>query len=203
MYTPSFNKFEDRQEVISFMRRYSFGTVVSVANGLPVATHLPFLIDEKDGQIIISSHFAKANPQSLAIPDQDVLVIFMEPHAYISPKHYEKDANVPTWNYIAVHAYGKARLLETEHQHEQLLEHTINTFEESYYTQWMSLPQEYRSKMIKGITGFEITVTNLQAKRKLSQNRSETERDNIINTLSKSANTQEKDIAAYMEAIKK
>jgi len=203
MYTPSFNKFEDRQEVISFMRRYSFGTVVSVANGLPVATHLPFLIDEKDGQIIISSHFAKANPQSLAIPDQDVLVIFMEPHAYISPKHYEKDANVPTWNYIAVHAYGKARLLETEHQHEQLLEHTINTFEESYYTQWMSLPQEYRSKMIKGITGFEITVTNLQAKSKLSQNRSETERDNIINTLSKSANTQEKDIAAYMEAIKK
>jgi len=203
MYTPSFNKFEDRQEVISFMRRYSFGTVVSVANGLPVATHLPFLIDEKDGQIIISSHFAKANPQSLAIPDQDVLVIFMEPHAYISPKHYEKDANVPTWNYIAVHAYGKARLLETEHQHEQLLEHTINTFEESYYTQWMSLPQEYRSKMIKGINGFEITVTNLQAKSKLSQNRSETERDNIINTLSKSANTQEKDIAAYMEAIKK
>ena len=203
MYTPSFNKFEDRQEVISFMRRYSFGTVVSVANGLPVATHLPFLIDEKDGQIIISSHFAKANPQSLAIPDQDVLVIFMEPHAYISPKHYEKDANVPTWNYIAVHAYGKARLLETEHQHEQLLERTINTFEESYYTQWMGLPKEFKSKMIKGITGFEITVTDLQAKSKLSQNRSAIERDNIINTLSKSSNTQEKDIAAYMTAQKK
>jgi transcriptional regulator len=203
MYTPSFNKFEDSHEVISFMRRYSFGTVVSLANCLPVATHLPFLIDEKDGEIIISSHFAKANPQSVNMTEQDVLVIFMEPHAYISPKHYEKDANVPTWNYIAVHAYGKARLLETEQQHEQLLERTINTFEESYYKQWMSLPQEFRSKMIKGITGFEITVIDLQAKSKLSQNRSAIERDNIIDTLSKSTNTQEKDIAAYMAAIKK
>jgi transcriptional regulator len=203
MYTPSFNKFEDRHEVISFMRRYSFGTIVSVANGLPIATHLPFLIDERDGEIIISSHFAKANPHSVNMTEQDVLVIFMEPHAYISPKHYEKDANVPTWNYIAVHAYGKARLLETEQQHEQLLERTINTFEESYYKQWMSLPQEFRSKMIKGITGFEITVIDLQAKSKLSQNRSAIERDNIIDTFSKSTNTQEKDIAAYMAAIKK
>ena len=203
MYIPSFNKLEDKQEAISFMQRYSFGTIVSITDNTPVATHLPFLIDERDGDLFIASHFAKANTQALAMLNQDVLVMFMEPHAYISPKHYEKEANVPTWNYIAVHAYGKARLMETEQEHMQLLERTINTFEQDYFKQWMSLPPEYRSKIIKGITGFEIKVTDLQAKSKLSQNRSEIERNNNNNDLDKSANTQEKDIAAYMAAMKK
>jgi len=183
------------------MQRYSFGTIVTIANGLPVATHLPFLTDERDGELIISSHFAKANPQSSAMGG-DILVIFSEPHAYISPKNYEKDANVPTWNYIAVHAYGKARMLEGEQEHMQLLERTINTFEQDYFKQWQGLPQEFRSKMIKGISGFEITVTDLQAKSKLSQNRSRHEQDNIIASLSKSSNTQESDIAAYMAKLR-
>jgi transcriptional regulator len=164
MYIPSFNTFPDKQEVISFMQKYSFGTIVTAVDNLPVATHLPFLIDQKDDQIIISSHFAKANPQSKDILNSDILVIFTEPHAYISPKNYEKDANVPTWNYIAVHAYGKARVLQTEQEHLDLLERTIKNYEAEYYNQWMQLPNEYRSKMIKGITGFEIVVTDLQAK---------------------------------------
>jgi len=202
MYIPSFNKFEDKQEVISFIKRYSFGTIVTASNNLPVANHLPFLIEERDDKIIISSHFAKANPQALEIVGNDVLVIFTEPHAYISPKHYEKETNVPTWNYIAVHAYGKALLLEGEQAHMELLERTINTFEESYFQQWQALSPEYKSKMIKGITGFEITVTDLQAKSKLSQNRTAKERDNIIDTLKTSNNTNESDIAAYMASQK-
>lgn len=203
MYIPSFNKFADKSEAISFMQRYSFGTIVTAVNNLPVATHLPFLISVRDDQLIISSHFAKANPQSLDIAGTNVLVIFTEPHAYISPAHYEKEANVPTWNYIAVHAYGRARVMKTEDEHLELLERTIKTFEESYFKQWQGLPQDYRSKMIKGITGFEITITDLQAKSKLSQNRTEKERDNIIDALSKSSNTTESDIAGYMEAQKK
>jgi transcriptional regulator len=202
MYIPSFNKFEDKSEVIHFMRRYSFGTIITAVNNFPVANHLPFLIEERDDQIIISSHFAKANPQSLDIIDNNILVIFTEPHAYISPKNYEKETNVPTWNYIAVHAYGKAMLLEGEQAHMELLERTINTFEESYFQQWQALSPEYKSKMIKGITGFEIIVTDLQAKSKLSQNRTAKEQDNIINTLKTSNNTNESDIAAFMIAQK-
>lgn len=202
MYIPSFNKVEDKQEVISFMKRYSFGTIITAANDLPVANHLPFLIEERDDKIIISSHFAKANPQASEIIDNDILVIFTEPHAYISPKNYEKGTNVPTWNYIAVHAYGKALLLEGEQAHMELLERTINTFEESYFQQWQTLWPEYKSKMIKGITGFEITVTDLQAKSKLSQNRTAKERDNIINALKTSNNTNESDIATYMASQK-
>ena len=185
------------------MQKYSFGTIVTADNNLPVATHLPFLIDQKDDQVIISSHFAKANPQSKDILNNDVLVIFTEPHAYISPKNYEKEANVPTWNYIAVHAYGKARVLQTKQEHLDLLERTIKNYEADYYEQWMQLTGEYRSKMIKGITGFEIVITDLQAKSKLSQNRSATEQHNIINTLSKSESDSEREIAAYMAALKK
>jgi transcriptional regulator len=203
MYIPPFNTFPDKQEVISFMQKYSFGTIVTAVDNLPVATHLPFLIDQKGDQVIISSHFAKANPQSKDILNSDILVIFTEPHAYISPKNYKKEANVPTWNYIAVHAYGKARTLQTEQEHLDLLERTIKNYEAEYYNQWMQLPGEYRSKMIKGITGFEIVVTDLQAKSKLSQNRSATEQHNIINSLNKSESDSEREIAAYMTTLKK
>jgi transcriptional regulator len=202
MYIPSFNKFDDYEQVLAFMRKYSFGTIISVENNVPVATHLPFLIDERDGNLYILSHFAKANPQASSISGE-VLVIFTEPHAYISPKNYEKETNVPTWNYIAVHAYGKARLMESEQEHMDLLERTISYYDADYKKQWDGLPDKFKSGMIKGITGFEILVTDLQAKSKLSQNRIEIEREHIISSLSKSHHTHESDIAKYMEGLKK
>jgi len=202
MYIPKFNAFHDKNEVISFMRKYSFGTIITSVNNLPVATHLPFLVEEKDGEVVISSHFAKANPQALDVNNNTNLVIFTEPHAYISPKNYPKESEVPTWNYIAIHAYGNARLLETEEENFRLLEHTINTYEAEYFKQWEKLPYEFKSKMIKGIVGFEIVVTDLQAKSKLSQNRSEVEKENIIQSLSKSPFESERDIAQYMKVLK-
>jgi transcriptional regulator len=203
MYIPSFNKFDDYEQVLAFMRKYSFGTIISAENNVPVATHLPFLIDERDGNLFILSHFAKANPQASSIGGGEVLVIFTEPHAYISPKNYEKETNVPTWNYIAVHAYGKARIMESEQGHMDLLERTISYYDANYQKQWDGLPEKFKSGMIKGITGFEIMVTDLQAKSKLSQNRSEIEKEHIINSLSKSDNTQQKDIAKYMAGLKR
>ncbi len=158
---------------------------------------------QQDGdQLILSSHFAKANPQAAQITDNINLVIFTEPHAYISPKHYGKDENVPTWNYIAVHAYGKAVIIEAEDKKEELLKHTITYYDAGYMQQWESLSGHYRSKMMKGIVAFEIEVTDLQAKKKLSQNRTEMERENIINSLSQSTDTNEKEIAAYIKDLK-
>jgi len=203
MYIPKFNAFPDKNEVISFMRKYSFGTIITSENNLPIATHLPFLIEEKDGEIIISSHFAKANPQALDVNGNTNLIIFTEPHAYISPKNYPKEAEVPTWNYIAVHVYGKARLLNGEQEHLDLLERTIKNYEAAYFDQWQKLPHEFKSKMIKGIVGFEIIVTDLQAKSKLSQNRSEVEKENIIHSLSESPSESEREIAQYMSSLKK
>ena len=198
MYTPSFNTFTDGQEIVAFMRRYSFATIVTQVDGLPVATHLPFLVKEEKDKIILQAHFAKANPQWKEIEGNTSLIIFTEPHAYISPSNYEKVENVPTWNYIAVHAYGKAHILEGVEQKTELLKHTINAFESAYLQQWEELPEQYRLKMMNGIVAFEIDVADLQAKKKLSQNRSELERENIILTLSQSTDTNEREIAAYM-----
>ena len=125
MYIPSFNKFDDQQEAISFMQRYSFATIVSVKDGVPVASHLPFLVKKIDDKIVLQAHFAKANPQSADISGNNTLVIFTEPHAYISTKNYEKEQNVPTWNYLAVHAYGKCTLLDGEENKAALLKAMI------------------------------------------------------------------------------
>jgi len=202
MYIPSFNSLTDRQEIIAFMQRYSFATIVTVVDDIPVGTHLPFLIKEENDKLFLRSHFAKANPQSAHIFGKTSLIIFTEPHAYISPKLYEKEESVPTWNYIAVHAYGKAVLIENEEQKAGLLQHTIEQYDTSYLEQYQKLPADFKSKMMKGIVAFEIEVTDLQAKKKLSQNRTEIEKENIINSLSQSADSNEKEIAAYMAKLK-
>jgi transcriptional regulator len=129
------------------------------------------------------------------------LVIFTEPHAYISPSHYETEIVVPTWNYIAIHAYGVATLLESVEQKAELLKHTIEAFEPGYYQQWQKLPDDYKSRMMNGIVAFEIEVTDLQAKKKLSQNRTKTERENIINSLGQSVDSNIRDIADYMSKL--
>jgi transcriptional regulator len=201
MYIPSFNKFTSQQEAISFMQHYSFATIVTVIDGVPVATHLPFLVKQQDDKLILRSHFAKANPQASAIDNINALVIFTEPHAYISPKHYEKEASVPTWNYLAVHAYGKCELLNGEENKAKLLEETINNYEAGYLKQWNGLPDSFKQNMMKGIVAFQITVDDLQAKSKLSQNKTEKERESIINELKNSETTAEKDIAGYMASL--
>jgi transcriptional regulator len=202
MYIPAINKLADPEQAISFMQRYSFATMVTVKNGIPNATHLPFLVKQIEDKIILCSHLAKANPQVDEIIDGITLVIFTEPHAYISPKHYEKETGVPTWNYIAVHAYGKCVILRSEEQKAALLEETIKTFEVDYLKQWNGLPDSFKHSMMKGIVAFEMVVDDLQAKSKLSQNKTEKERNNIIEELSQSENSAEKETAEYMSKLK-
>jgi transcriptional regulator len=202
MYTPKHFQLNNEQEAIGFMQRYSFATIVTATNNVPFATHIPFLVEQREGRIILASHFAKANPQAAEIIGKDVLVIFTEPHAYISPKHYEKETNVPTWNYIAVHAYGKPSILPEGEETADLLARMISNYETDYLAQWNGLPDEYKQRMMKGIVAFEIMVDDLQGKQKLSQNRSEVEKENIINALSKSSDTTEAEIGKYMERLK-
>ena len=147
----------------------------------------------------MTSHFAKANEQWKDIENDNVLVIFSEPHAYISPSNYDKELNVPTWNYISIHAYGPGKLIAGTESTFKVLENTIEYYETSYRQQWENFPKEYRMKLLNGIVAFEITVKDLQAKKKLSQNRTETEKQKIIDSLSKSDDTNEQLIGAYMK----
>jgi len=198
MYIPKANLATDKTEIIEFMKRFSFATIITSKDNFPTATHLPFVVTTKGDNIVLTSHFAKANEHWQDIENNSVLVIFSEPHAYISTKNYDKELNVPTWNYISIHAYGQGKLItETEKTFENL-EATIDNYETSYRQHWDNFPEEYKLKMSKGIVAFEILVTDLQAKSKLSQNRTDTEQRKIIDTLSKSKDTNEKIIAEFM-----
>lgn len=199
MYIPKINLATDKDEIIAFIKKFSFATIVTSKDNIPIATHLPFLVSSNNDPIILTSHFAKANEQWKDIESNTILVIFSEPHAYISPKNYDKELNVPTWNYISIHAYGRGKLITETESTFKVLENTIDYYEASYRQQWERFPNEYKLKLANGIVAFEIVVEDLQAKKKLSQNRTETEKQKIIETLSKSDDTNEQFIATYMK----
>ncbi|AWI26267.1 FMN-binding negative transcriptional regulator [Flavobacterium pallidum] len=203
MYIPPHYETTDKATIIAFMKQYPFATIITVKDNFQSATHLPFTISEREGDMILTAHFAKANPQWEQLTENEVLVIFAEPHAYISPSHYESDKNVPTWNYIAVHAYGKGRLITENAAAYEVLEAMIAQSEPGYKVQWDSLPADYKDRMVKGIVAFEITVTTLQAKHKLSQNKKLSERENIISAFEKSDDGNEKAIAGFMRNVEK
>jgi transcriptional regulator len=198
MYIPKANLTTDQDEIVAFMKEYSFATLITTRDSIPVASHLPFTISRRDSQLILSSHFAKANNQWQDIENHKILVVFSEPHAYISTKNYERVLNVPTWNYITIHAYGDGKIIHDRENTFALLENMMENYEPAFRTDWNSFPDEYKSNMAAGIVAFEIVVTDLQGKMKLSQNRSEVEQQHIISTLSESSHSNEKTIAEYM-----
>jgi transcriptional regulator len=202
MYIPKINLETNTNEIIAFMKQFSFATIVTAKNSLPIATHLPFIITTKDDKVILTSHFAKANNQWADIENNTVLVIFSEPHAYISTKNYDRLLNVPTWNYISVHAYGQGKLIVEPKKTMEALEATIDNYEPAFKAQWNNFPEDYKLKMSKGIVAFEITITDLQAKKKLSQNKTDTEKQKIIDSLSNSPNKNEQLIADFMKKDK-
>ncbi len=143
---------------------------------------------------------AKANPQWANFkPDEDVLVIFQGPHAYISPKLYENPVSVPTWNYIAVHAYGVPEILPGVEERIALLEESFEAFESSFRQQWDVLPADYKSELLEGIVAFRIKITNIEGKFKLSQNRTEKEREKVIAELAQKEDKTQSDIAGFMK----
>lgn len=203
MYTPKHFEEKDRAKLIEFMRQFNFASVVNKTKKRYWATHLPFLISEKNGEILLRAHMAKANPQWVNFKnDEEVLVIFQEPHAYISTELYETSISVPTWNYIAVHAYGTPRILSSREDKIKILEDSFAEFQPSYQKQWEQLPEKYREDLLNGITAFKINVTDIEGKFKLSQNRTKNERGNIISYLSKSEDKSKSDIAMYMDRTK-
>jgi transcriptional regulator len=187
MYTPRHNREENRETLFAFMREHGFATLVTVRDGLPRATHLPFMTETKDERITLYAHMARANDQWRDFSDErESLVIFQEPHAYVSPRHYETSLSVPTWNYVAVHFYGRARVLESREERLELLERLIREHDENYFRQWKELPQDYIDSKLNGIVAFRIDETRIEARFKLSQDRTGRERRNIIEEFSAS-----------------
>jgi transcriptional regulator len=200
MYIPEFNRVRDHADTISFVTANPFAILVSAADSGPFATHIPILVSESEGQIILHGHMAKANPHwELLQRDQESLAIFHGPHAYISPSLYESRESVPTWNYAAVHVYGKASVVTDP---ERLLDETrdiINRFDPAYYAQWNSLSDKFRNGMLKHIVGFEMVATRIEAKFKISQNRSKVDQASVIASLAQSTDSAVAEISRLMK----
>jgi transcriptional regulator len=190
VYIPEHFRSDDQATALAFMRANPFAILVSTKDSEPFASHIPVVIREQGGQIKLRGHVAKANPHWRYLGEQaHCLLIFHGPHAYISPSNYETQENVPTWNYGAVHAYGEARTFSEIPELVNMLDDLIPTFEAAYAQQWSALSESYRTRMLGHIVGFEIVVSRLEVKFKLSQNRTRQEQQNVIDSLRRSSDT--------------
>lgn len=199
MYIPKHFKESGTEKLVAFMKEFNFAAIVNTTKKKYWATHIPFLVTVSGEDIMLKAHMAKANPQWSTFGSEEVLVIFHEPHAYISPSLYENPVSVPTWNYIAVHAYGTPEILSTDEDKISLLEESFELFEPAYKERWVILPDDYRSELLSGIVAFRIRVSSLEGKFKLSQNRSENERAKIAQKLASSDDNIKSNIASHMK----
>lgn len=201
MYIPRAFACDDRDELLGFVRANSFGVLTSVLEGRPFASHLPFTVHERNGELVLHAHVARANPQWHELEGAQALVIFSGPHAYVSPSAYESVASVPTWNYVAVHASGTARLVQERERLREMLAELIGANEPAYQRQWDALPDTYTEGMLGGIVGVEIRVARLEGKYKLSQNRTPVERERVAADLEARSDVQSREVAAWMRRL--
>ena len=181
------------------MHANPFVVLVSTNEDGPFASHIPVVVREVGEQVIVRGHFAKANPHWRYLEQQaQCLTIFHGPHAYISPSLYTNIESVPTWNYGAVHAYGKARLYSSPEDLQVVLHELMGTFEPAFAAQWDGLDEAYRQRMLSQIVGFEIAVTKLEAKFKLGQNRTRQDQSNMIAALEQADDTTVSGVAKMM-----
>ncbi|MCM3728368.1 FMN-binding negative transcriptional regulator [Neobacillus cucumis] len=200
MYIPKYFKVSNVDEIWDLVQKNSFGTIVTTEQGKPIATHLPLGLTKKGDDSYITGHMAFGNPQWRTLETcDDVLVMFQGPNAYISSSWYSHE-NVPTWNYQAIHMYGKASLLEKNELIEELTV-MLEKYEQHRENPvlWDQLSPELLENQLKGIVGFKIKVAEIQAAYKLSQNRNETDYINIIDKLQNEGNPNSKQIAERME----
>lgn len=177
MYSPKFNQVADRAILLEAMRAYSFGLLFG-GEGL-AATHLPLVVNDEGEHGLIEGHFARANPHWKLLAGRETLVVFSGPHSYVSPTLYVEELSVPTWNYVAVHAYGTLELVEDDAGKEALLKGLIAVHEPAFAERWNAMPAGFRRTMLAGIMGFRIPIARIEGKFKVSQNRATEERRNV------------------------
>jgi transcriptional regulator len=203
MYSPEAFKVEDRATLHDFLRQHNFATLVTQHGGGLQATHVPLVLKEEVGeQGALQGHLARANQQwrDLALGNE-VLVIFTGPHAYISPAWYQTSPAVPTWNYTAVHVYGLPRLVEDSGEYAAMLHELVEVHERDRPDRWSGeMPVEFRDRLMKGIVGFEIAITRIEGKFKLSQNRPD-DAPGVIDGLSQSPYQGDREVAELMRRI--
>jgi len=204
MFIPNLHKNENIEEVKSFLNENSFGILISQVDGKVSGTHIPMELDkDENGEDVLVGHIARANPQSKKLKnEEEILAIFNGPNSYISSSWYQKE-NVPTWNYVAVHVYGKVKIMEGEELLDALTK-LVDKYEKNSKNPVSVKKMSSRTlEQVNGIVGFSIKINEIQAAYKLSQNREEKEYTNITNELEKIGDSNSIGIAEAMKKAKK
>jgi transcriptional regulator len=200
MHVPPAFAETDAAKLFDFIEANSFGLVISTADGQPVGSHLPLLV-ERDvppaGRLV--GHMARANPAWRALDGQQVLCVFSGPHAYVSPTWYEAQDVVPTWNYVAVHVYGTCRLVEEEAEAARVLADYVSTYERSQGVPWtIDFNSSFASKLIKQIVAFRVEISRVEGKWKLGQNQPHERREKVARRLGESSDASAREIGRLM-----
>ena len=184
MFIPKSFKISDEKEIASFIEANTFGQLISSKDGRLLSSHIPFLVSEDKTKLI--GHLAKMNPQAQDIENQEVLITLQGAHDYISPSWYET-LGVPTWNYQAVHIYGKCKTFDEPESLKEVVDTLTDKYESGFEQPWQP---NYKASMLGAIIGFEVEITDIQAKYKLSQNRSDQDRKQVIEALENIGSTE-------------
>jgi len=204
MFIPAYYRNNDLSGIKAFIRKNSFATLVTGGNLSLEATHIPIeLIEPNEGEAFLQGHISRANPQWKNFSDAgSVLAIFHGPHTYVSSSWYNH-VNVPTWNYMAVHVYGKIKIIDGEELY-QSLKGLVDRYEagSSKPIRVEELPEDMMNKYMKGIVGFRIEIEKIEGKWKLSQNRDDEDYQNIIHELEKLEDVNARLVAEEMKRLK-
>ena len=196
MYIPAHFEQTDPGTLWDFIEEHAFGTLLTVAEGRPFASHVPFLTDRAAG--LLHCHVANANPQWQQVAASwPVLAIFAGPHGYVSPTWYAERGGVPTWNYAVVHAHGRAVCVDDAEHKRKHVEALAAKHERGRETPWVP---DYDARRLAGIVGIEIRVDKLEGKFKLSQNRSAADRAGVVAQLRASGGEADAALARLMTA---
>lgn len=193
MYTPPAFIENDPAEIRQIIREARLSTLVTNTPEGLIATPLPLMLDESEGEHgVLYGHLAKANPQWKLPVTGEALVIFSGPDAYVTPSWYaaksEHGKVVPTWNYVAVHAYGPVEFFEDEDRLHDVVTRLTNLYEQPRQQPWAvtDAPEPFIKAQLKGIVGLRLPITRIEGKRKMSQNRSAADREGVSRGLSTS-----------------
>jgi transcriptional regulator len=206
MYIPKYYEEKDWNEIEQLIKEHGFAILVGIKDGLPIASHIPLgLSQSQTGNWLLVGHVSKANALWKTFAnDKEVLAIFMGPHAYVSPSWYNHK-NVPTWNYKAVHVYGKASILDGEKRNAALSK-MMDRYEQlhaEHPAKMSGFAEDELQKDLNGLVAFEIKIERIEAASKLSQNRDAESYQSVIDHLKKSDAYDSKQIAEEMEKRKK
>jgi transcriptional regulator len=203
MYLPAAFAETNQARLHDFIEQNSFGLMVSQVDGLPFATHLPFLLDRTAGPHgTLVGHMARANPQWREAAGQTALAIFSGPHSYISPTWYEAEQVVPTWNYIAVHVYGHVEVVEDRAALLDIVQRSVRVYERPMPQPWTFVSSSpFVERMLAQIVGFRIMVEEIEGKWKLNQNHPAERRQKVVRALRERTDENSEAIAAMMQAM--